>query len=297
MVIEIMLIKKTGLRPSQNMGTVFISERSNMDNREITSLDVHDKHGIFYVSFDANLHSFGVMNRNNRMYLADNVWECITKSEKIQSWLADNAWFGEMNHPTQYFKSQELTPARLQDPAMENRSHKILRPRLVGNLLQAHIETASGTDVGVGFAKEIIQGLKPAFSCRAVAVMEMINGKPVVVIRRLITYDWVLYPSHKEAHIISEPKLVEKCATVFKESAEDDYNPDFLISLRDVLENVGETDPNTATIMESFNLSYDDLLGFDNTHDHVIIKDNDNRIYANIDPNTKRRVDDFFSCF
>ena len=175
----------------------------------------------------------------------------------------------------------------MQDPALENRSHKILRPTFNGNLLQAHIETASGTDVGVGFAKEIIQGLKPAFSCRAVATMQMIDGKPTVLIRRLITYDWVLYPSHKEAHIISEPKLVEKCVNVYKD----------MISLKDVLKNVGETDANVSTIMESFDLTYDDIIGVNKKHDKVIIKDVDNRIYANISPETKHRIDDFFSSF
>ena len=286
------------VKDGTTMGSIFISEKSNMDCRDISSLDIINRNGVFYVSFDANLHSFGVMNRNGRQYIADNIWKCITESEKIQSWLADNAWYGEMNHPTQYYKSQELTPERLQDPAMENRSHKILRPRIHGNLLQAHIETASGTEVGVGFAKEIIQGLKPAFSCRAVAVMQMMDGKPTVIIRRLITYDWVLYPSHKEAHIISEPKLVNKMVNVYKESAGvDEYVPDFMISLKDILKTVGNEDPNTATIMESFNLSFDDLIGFDATHNHAIIKDEDNTIYANISPTTKRRVDDFFASF
>lgn len=283
-----------------DMGCVFISEKSNMDCRDITGVDVHDKHGVFFVSFDANLHSFDVINRNKRRYLLSNVKSAIEESEKIQSWLADNAWFGEMNHPTQYYKSQELTPERLQDPALENRSHKILRPTFNGNLLQAHIETASGTDVGVGFAKEIIQGLKPAFSCRAVATMQMIDGKPTVLIRRLITYDWVLYPSHKEAHIISEPKLVEKCVNVYKESTNDntdEYVPDFMISLKDVLKNVGETDANVSTIMESFDLTYDDIIGVNKKHDKIIIKDVDNRIYANISPETKHRIDDFFSSF
>ena len=281
------------------MGFIFVSERSNMDNRDISSIDIYDKHGVFFVSFEAVLHSFGVMNRNQRMYVGENVWEAITSSEKIQSCLADSGWFGEMNHPTQYYKSAELTPQRLQDIDMNNRSHKIMRPRLSGNLLKAHIETASGTDSGVGFAKEIIQGLKPAFSCRAVATMQMLQNKPTVNVRKLITYDWVLYPSHKEAHIISEPKLIEKSASMFRESGEDDndYSPDFTMPLEYILKDTGERDENVNAIMESFELDFNDLIGFDETHTHAIIKDRDNRIYANINPETKRRVDNFFASF
>jgi hypothetical protein len=290
-----MLTKK---KPDKLAGYVFVSERSNMDNRDISKIEVHREHGIFYVSFDACLHSFGVINRNQRMYLADNSWQCITESEKIQSWLADNAWYGEMNHPTQYLKNSELTPQRLQDPAMENRSHKILRPRIEGNLLLSHIETASGTDVGVGFGKEIIQGLRPAFSCRAVAIMQMVNGKPTVIVRRLITYDWVLYPSHKEAHIISDPNLIEYSGMPIKESVgntEDGF--DFTIPLKEFMKETAETDENVNTIMESFNLSFDDLVGFDSKKEHLIIKDNDNRIYVDINPETKHRIDDFFAGF
>ena len=183
---------------------------------------------------------------------------------------------------------------------MPNRSHLIKRPRIIGDELQAHIETCAGTDVGVGFAKDIIQGLKPAFSCRAIASMKLINGKPTVIVRRLITYDWVLYPSHKRAHMISSPKGVMKSIKAFTESTMDtvkDVVGDILIPLQEILESVGKTDVNTQMIMESFELTPESLCGFDETHTHAIIKDNDNTIYAKISPQTKRKVDDFFSKF
>jgi hypothetical protein len=105
--------------------------------------------------------------------------------------------------------------------------------------------------------------------------------------------------NHKEAHIISEPKLVNKMVSVYNESTTDTnaYVPDFMMSLKDILKNVGNEDPNTSTIMESFNLSFDDLIGFDACHKHAIIQDGDNKIYANISPETKHRVDDFFASF
>jgi len=281
-------------------GLVFVNETSNLDSREITGIDVHDKHGVFYVSFDTILHSFNVMNRNGRKYLADNVWKCITGSEKLQSLMNDKGWFGEMNHPTQYYVDKKLTPERLQDIDMANRSHKIMNPQVTGNLLKAHIQTSSGTDAGVGFAKEIIQGLHPAFSCRAVAVMEMMNGEPTVIVRRLITYDWVLYPSHKEAHAITDPKLKAKIIPVITESGTDeksDYYSDFIMPLKDILVESTETDDNLSLIMESFHLGYDDIVGVDKSHNHVIVKDNDNVIYADINPKTKHRLNDFFSSF
>ena len=44
-------------------------------------------------------------------------------------------------------------------------------------------------------------------------------------------------------------------------------------------------------------LTFDDLIGFDDTHKHAIIQDGDNKIYANISPETKRKVDSFFASF
>ena len=44
-------------------------------------------------------------------------------------------------------------------------------------------------------------------------------------------------------------------------------------------------------------LTPESLCGFDENHTHAIIKDVDNTIYAKISPQTKRRVDDFFSKF
>ena len=296
-----MLIKKTGLRPSQNMGTVFISERSNMDNREITSLDVHDKHGIFYVSFDANLHSFGVMNRNNRMYLADNVWECITKSEKIQRWLADNAWFGEMNHPLPKYKDRPLSPERIQDIDMDNTSHKMLNPHVEGNLLISRIQTDAGTDAGMNLARKMIQGFIPAFSCRAIATLVMKGGKPVVVVRKIITYDWVLFQSHREAEQTSKPaKFVSKVANTVNEVTEkvtDAVNNNIVIPLKEILENVGRTDVNAQIIMESFELDTNDLVGFTKDNKHMIMRDNNNMIYCDIDAKSRSKVNDFFRSF
>ena len=285
---------------NDNMGYMYIAEESSVyGGSPVKNIDVINKNGVFFVTFDSVLHTFDEINRNQRQYKADNIRKYLL-TEKIQSLLADNAFYGERDHPTQETENGKLTPERIQAIWMPNRSHIIKRPKIIGDELQAHIETCAGTDVGVGFAKDIIQGLKPAFSCRAIASMKLINGKPTVIVRRLITYDWVLYPSHKRAHMISSPKGVMKSIKAFTESAVDsvkDVVGDVLIPLQEILESVGKTDVNTQMIMESFELTSESLCGFDETHTHAIIKDNDNTIYAKISPQTKRKVDDFFSKF
>lgn len=288
---------------NDDMGFVYIAEQTTMDNNQVSNIDVTNKNGVFFVSFDTVLHTFNEMNRNQRMYEASNIQECLMQ-DKIRALLADNAFYGEMDHPTNEYKDKPLSPERIQAIWMPNRSHKIMSPRIVRDELQARIETASGTDAGVGFAKEIIQGLKPAFSCRAIASMKLVNGKPTVSVRRLITYDWVLYPSHARAHAISGPRPVLKQFKAFTESVSDSVSSfvqkkskDVLIPLKEILETVGRNDVNTQAIMESFELPLDSLCGFDQSRTHAIIKDDNNVIYANISPETKRRVDSYFESF
>ena len=50
-------------------------------------------------------------------------------------------------------------------------------------------------------------------------------------------------------------------------------------------------------ILESFDLPMDNLMGFDESRQHVIIKDDNNMIYSNINPDTAKKVNDFFGSF
>lgn len=277
---------------------IYIAEQTSPDESFVKNVNVVDKHGVFFVEFDTILHSFECINRNNRSYMSKNVEDCL-KSERILSLLHDNAWYGEMDHPLQITENGKLTPQRLQTIYMPNRSHKIMRPVFKNNLLYAHIQTASGTEAGEGFAKEIIQGLIAAFSCRAIAVLQYINGKPVVVCKKIITYDWVLYPSHKEAHMSSEAQGTEKTVKTVTESVKDrfkTFSQDIVMPLNELLESVG-MDSNVNMIMESFDLTSEDIVGVDSTGTRAIITDENNTIYAKMSPKTIKEVHDFYSSF
>ena len=49
--------------------------------------------------------------------------------------------------------------------------------------------------------------------------------------------------------------------------------------------------------MESFDLTKEDLLGFDDTMSHAVIKSKDNIIYSKISPETVSEVRSFFKSF
>lgn len=279
------------------IGYMYVAESFSSDNA-IKNIDSKHSNDLFYVTFDTNLQDFDVENRNRRYYDASNIMDCI-RSEKIQSLLRTGGWFGEYDHPCSEYADQKLSPERIQNVPPEKRAFKIMNPKLVGNVLTAKIQSAQGP-VGEGFGKEVLAGWIPQFSVRAIAHMVMRNGKPYVIVKRLITYDAPWYPSHAIAHATSSPVVTTKS---FTESVHDKIDNvkekinGVMIPLKEILEEVGKTDVNAGMIMEAFDLGVDSLVGFDSSKRHVMIKDENNVIYANINPNTVKKVNDFYNSF
>ena len=279
------------------MGFMYISEAVSSSGI-VNNIKTNRTADLFYITFDTNLQDFDVENRNRRYYDANNIMECI-RGEKIQSLLKTGGWFGEFEHPCSEFVGQKLSPERIQNVPPEKRAFKIMNPVLRGNVLTARIQSAQGA-IGEGFGKEVLAGWIPQFSARSIANMVSKNGKPYVQVKKLITYDAPWYPSHAIAHATSAPKVTTKSFTesvdTFIESAKDKING-IMVPLKEILMDVGNKDVNTNLILEAFDLSLDNLCGFDATKEHVIIRDDNNVIYANINPNTVKRINDFYSSF
>ena len=277
------------------MGFVYINEDvSPVDNKPM-NVQVIDKPSLFYVEFDATMQSFGVMNRNNRMYEIDNVWNCIVNDPKIQDLLANNSWFGEMDHPNAEKKGEELSPERILNPAMGNTSHKIMKPVRSGNLINATIQTDAGTQAGINMAKKILQGMVPRFSARAVADLINKNGTPVVNMKKLICYDWVLYPSHPEAHSLTKPQVMNTVCESASEQNGTVTTYTMILPLKEILEYAGRKCVNSRVIMESFELDTDALVGFDSKREHIIMKDNNNLIFSKMDSKVRKEVNGYLS--
>ena len=274
------------------MGFMYISE-SVSDNPRVSNMNTNKSADLFYITFDTNLQDFDVENRNKRYYDASNVMECI-RCEKIQSLLKTGGWFGEFAHPMPTTTDEKLSAERIQDVPPEKRAFKIMEPKLVGNILTAKIQSAQGS-VGEGFGKEVLAGWIPQFSARAIAQMVNKGGKPYVMMKRLITYDAPWFPSHAVAHATSAPKVTLKTFTESVISPTDVING-MTIPLKEILEEANK-DSNVEAIMEAFNLNISNIVGFDSKRRHTIIKDENNVIYANINPNTVKKVNDFYNSF
>ena len=236
--------------------------------------EVFDKGNRFYVVFQAILQSFGILNRNGRAYDADNIWNCIQTDEFIQHCLKTNQWIGECDHPSAEIQGQELTMNRISTPDMENSSHFIRKPFLTPDkkLLKATIQTDSSNKDGMNMAIKIVDGkIIPCFSARVFGALQKKNNIPTVNVRRLITYDWVLFPSHRESlSEISQPVLESAVAATMALAGAR------ILYLNELAKMVANNDKQVQWLCESFNITQNDLLGVTDTGNSVVLTENGN---------------------
>lgn len=186
-----------------------ILEGNNDVGGEITNLQVFDKPHLFYIRFDTILQSLDCRNRNGRFYNGDALVKGLSTPE-IAELIANNKWKGERDHPV----TKDIQ--RIASVLSKNCSHRIVKWWRDGNLIRATIETLDdGGNYGTQLTRNILQKENPSFSLRALAVLEK-KGTTTYVNRppRVITYDEVNLPSHKEAY--AEPRK-EKILTDGKE--------------------------------------------------------------------------------
>lgn len=226
----------------------------------------------FYIIFEAILQSFGVLNRNGRMYDAMNIMECIKTDPYIITMLENNCWMGELEHPTAIYENQNLSITRLATVMPANSSHYIRQPRLEGNLLKATIQTDSSNPSGMNLAKKIVDGkIIPGFSARVLGELKTRGGQPLVDVKKLITYDYVLFPSHKEALGNVNRSYNESGVNYLQKAINGD-----IIFFDELAKGVAKDSEGAQILCESFGLTNDDIIGVTSTGNSVVLKEKDN---------------------
>jgi hypothetical protein len=251
----------------------FIQEQTSFpeDYKNNFGYEVHDRGSRFFLTFSAILQSFGIMNRNRRMYLAENIMDKINNDEYIQDQLRRNSWMGEIDHPAPILVGEELTMNRIANPDLKMTSHYIRSPRLNGNLLEANIQTDSSNEHGMNMAIKIVDGkIIPAFSARVLGELKMINGRPVVIVKKLITYDFVGYPSHSDAlGKINQPHMESV------DMAEKSFGCK-IIYFEELAKRAANNSRETQLLCESFGVGIDSVIVLTGTGDSLVIQENKN---------------------
>ena len=153
----------------------------------------------YRVTAKGRLQTANEVNRNGRIYrLADLAREIEAPRQK--ELISTGNMLGEAGHPL----SADLQRQQSIDPA--NACVRFTKIWMEGEDVMA---TFQGTNLHLGeaFDKDLRMGVKPAFSLRALGTVASTPEGNVVENLKMITYDYVIYPSHPGAYtegIVSE---------------------------------------------------------------------------------------------
>lgn len=146
------------------------------------------------IIIEAVLQTAGKPNRNGRIYPKSVLVEGVG-APHIQELINANSWVGEAGHPLNADTTRQVTI----DP--DRMSHRILSVRWEGDKLIGIVESLN-TKNGIEFKNCILQKMRVAFSLRALgATKSTPEGMVVTKPMRVVCYDWVILPSHKEAYM------------------------------------------------------------------------------------------------
>lgn len=255
-----------------------------------------NKNGMTYVIFETVFQSFGVKNRNKRIYDGDAVMAS-WNAPHIQELIRKKSFVSEYGHPLEQSMSRitQIDPARIC-----GRINSYYRS---GNLLKGEFETFDDGACGTMLTRRILQGLEPAFSVRMLAKLSKTNDGTMLMNQpgHLVTADCVILPSHCEAYR-DESKSMNIVHKAITESAgmnitEEQYK-DMIFAINESMftDFIKEESKNfklvknvEEVIGDSFHLTKD--------LNNIIIKESGNTYYVKVEDKIKHDIRNFMSKF
>ena len=144
-------------------------------------------------------------NRNGRCYLTPDLLREINCA-RTKELLASKTMCGESGHPldNNIMRQQTIVP--------DNCPVRYLAFWMEGPNVMAKVKGTNNA-LGEAFDLDLREGVKPAYSLRALGSLENIKGRNIVTNLRMITYDNVIYPSHPGAY--TKDLITESASTNF----------------------------------------------------------------------------------
>ena len=181
----------------RKIGSIILEGATTVEDTIVTSRGSGKK-----LVGEGTLQDMDVENRNRRIYAkADLVPEI--NGPRMKELIKARSLLSEWGHPL----SDDLVRQQTIDPKLCCcRFNKVW---VEGNLIKGQFE-ATNTEYGRAFNEDLKEGVKPAFSLRALGSIENVNGKAYVKGIKVITWDTVVFPSHKAAYmdkIVSESAM------------------------------------------------------------------------------------------
>lgn len=182
---------------NRKIGSIILEGATTVEDTILSDKGVNGK-----LIGEGTLQDMDVENRNRRIYAkADLVPEI--NGPRLKELINAKSLLSEWGHPL----SEDLVRQQTIDPKLACcRFNKVW---VEGNLVKGQFE-ATNTEFGKAFNQDLKEGVRPAFSLRALGSIENIDGKAYVKGIKIITWDTVIYPSHKAAYmdkIVSESAI------------------------------------------------------------------------------------------
>lgn len=260
----------------------FVQEATNFGDAEIDPRGfkvMKSLEGHHFIEFPATLQTFGCTNRNQRRYDPHNLMSCINSDERIQTLLRQNKWRGELNHPNPECVGQRFTDQRMSIPDQKLCSHAIRKPALEGDRLRAIIRTLPETDNGRMATSDVVDmGAVPSFSARLFGTMipNASGSSPNMRVTKVITYDMVDFPSHRDADGDIKPAVLE----AYDGSA---------IFMREIAKYCAEKSERMQVVCESFEITPDEIIGL-TEKGNLITENADSRVIFKLEKDIRNEA-------
>ena len=262
------------------------------------AVNVRDYHnnGMTYVIFETVFQSFGVKNRNKRIYDGDAVMAS-WNAPHIQELIRKKSFVSEYGHPLDQsmHRVTQIDPARIC-----GRINSYYRS---GNLLKGEFETFDDGACGTMLTRRILQGMEPAFSVRMLAKLSRTKDGTMLMNTpgHLVTADCVILPSHMEAYR-DETKNISVVNKAITESAGADITAE---QYQDMVFAINEAMFTDFIKEESKNFklvkNVEEVIGdtFKLTKDlnNIIIKEGTDTYYVKVEDKIKHDIRNFMSKF
>lgn len=230
-------------------------------------------------------------NRNRRIYAKADLMPEIN-GDRMTELINKGQFCGEYGHPL----SEDLVRQQTIDPKLV--CVRFLKVWVEGNLVKAQFK-GTNNDYGSYFDADLREGCLPAFSLRALGTIENVNGKAYVKGIKIITWDSVIYPSHKAAYT---DRIVTEAAMDGKPLYENQIvvpnnDPGTIIRITEgdameVINRLQKESANLTKIVETFDGIYNDIT-LVNEHTLMMTSKFGDKISVNLEKHVSNLIMDY----
>lgn len=198
-------------------------------------------------------------NRNGRFYSQEELFGQLQAPRTIEL-LQSGTLKAESGHPMSKDLQRQATIVD------SNCCARFLKLWTDGDLVMAHA-VATNNELGKAFDLDLKEGIKPAWSLRALGSIEQTRRGAEVKNLRLITWDSVIYPSHPEAYtqkLLSESALpihaseeaLEEAGVLTESTMESIIA---VVDRENIMRFIKEESDSLKFLRECFDFVYDDI--------------------------------------